>query len=96
MCITLVGVAHAVGHVQQGVKSVRRMAKRTLKRFKNVTAVLICTKREDVVNSRRPYAFFALLAVAPVYHACRSRRGLYRVVAAFTLSVFAPVFTSVF
>ena len=45
--------------------------------------------------SRRPCTFFALLAAAPLYHTHHSRRGLHRVAAAFTLSVFASVFMPV-
>ena len=71
--LLLVAMAHAfgmVGHVQQ---SVRRMAKRTLKEFQEVTEVLKTSRNVRICL----FPFFALLAAAHSYSLMspRSLRG---------------------
>ena len=58
------------------VKGVRRMVKRALKEFEDVTAVLNRAECEDKVHTDMHF-FFALLATAPLSHTYRSRCRLY-------------------
>ena len=83
-----------VGHVRQSVTSVRRMAKRTLKEFEELSEV----------SNTEPNARILSMVVSQNNHVLcfASRRfshqprcGLYEVVATFWLSVFASVFAPV-
>lgn len=81
------------------VSSVRKMAKRTLKGFKEVSKVLntqpVAWQTHGRFSRRSSAAFFASLAAAPLSRIHRSRHGLYGVVTTFRLFVFVSVFAPV-
>ena len=81
-----------VGHVQQSVRNVRRMVTKVyIEKVRGIERDFEhLTKCEDI--SRRPCAFFASLATAPLSRIHQSRCGLHMVVAAFWLSVFTSIF----
>ena len=81
------------------VSSVRKIAKRTLKGFKEVSEVLntqpVAWQTHGRFSRRSSAAFFASFAAAPLSRIHRSRHGLHGVVTAFRLFVFASVFVPV-